>query len=183
MTLAGLTGVDREMFALMWSPTVAAVSVVLDHAEDESAVRLALDGLQCAARLAQYHRLDQVPPCSLDGRRALLSESLPSLRACSSPLPCRDHIIVLHWVRHSKLLLLHCHLASHTVADEELAFGFSRNWLLQHMIMNPVGHLRTVKVAGLPVWQVAALSHNLAMMQCQDVLYMHRHPRAGMLRR
>ena len=31
---AGTPAVDREMFALMWSPTVAAVSVVLDHAEE-----------------------------------------------------------------------------------------------------------------------------------------------------
>ena len=52
------------MFALMWSPTVAAVSVVLDHAEDVAVVKLALDGLLCAARLASHHRLDQVPfPC------------------------------------------------------------------------------------------------------------------------
>ena len=58
--MAGTPAVDREMFALMWSPTVAAVSVVLDHAEDVPVVRLALDGLLCAARLASYHRLDQV---------------------------------------------------------------------------------------------------------------------------
>ena len=45
----------------MWSPTVAAVSVVLDHTEDLGVVRLALDGLLCAAHLASYHRLDQVP--------------------------------------------------------------------------------------------------------------------------
>lgn len=57
---AGTPAVDREMFALMWSPTVAAVSVVLDHAEDPAFVRLALDGLLCAARLASHHRLDQV---------------------------------------------------------------------------------------------------------------------------
>lgn len=60
---AGTPAVDRDMFALMWSPTVAAVSVVLDHAEDMGVVRLALDGLQCAARLASYHRLDQVRAC------------------------------------------------------------------------------------------------------------------------
>ena len=36
---AGTPAVDREMFALMWSPTVAAVSVVLDHAEEVMALQ------------------------------------------------------------------------------------------------------------------------------------------------
>ena len=66
------------MFALMWSPTVAAVSVVLDHAEDLIVIRMALDGLLCAARLAQYHRLDQVG--ALDPRcqwATALSSMLP----------------------------------------------------------------------------------------------------------
>ena len=36
---AGTPAVDREMFALMWSPTVAAVSVVLDHAEEVRLLR------------------------------------------------------------------------------------------------------------------------------------------------
>ncbi len=33
---AGSAHLDRDMFSLIWGPTVAAVSIVLDHAEDES---------------------------------------------------------------------------------------------------------------------------------------------------
>ena len=48
------------MFSLMWGPTVAAVSVVLDHAEDMPTVRQALDGLLQAAKLGAYHHVDEV---------------------------------------------------------------------------------------------------------------------------
>ncbi len=48
------------MFSLMWGPTVAAVSVVLDHAEDLATVRQALDGLLQAAKLGAYHHVDEV---------------------------------------------------------------------------------------------------------------------------
>ena len=51
---------DRDMFSLMWGPTVAAVSVVLDHAEDMPTVRQALDGLLQAAKLGAYHHVDEV---------------------------------------------------------------------------------------------------------------------------
>ena len=51
---------DRDMFSLMWGPTVAAVSVVLDHAEDMATVRQALDGLLQAAKLGAYHHVDEV---------------------------------------------------------------------------------------------------------------------------
>ena len=51
---------DRQMFGLMWGPTVAAVSVVLDHAEDSSIVRHALDGLLLAAKIAAFHHVDEV---------------------------------------------------------------------------------------------------------------------------
>ena len=44
----------------MWGPTVAAVSVVLDHAEDLGTVRQALDGLLQAAKLGAYHHVDEV---------------------------------------------------------------------------------------------------------------------------
>ena len=47
------------MFSLMWGPTVAAVSVVLDHADDMSTVRQALDGLLQAAKLGAYHHVDE----------------------------------------------------------------------------------------------------------------------------
>eukprot|EP00884_Botryococcus_braunii_P022699 jgi/Botrbrau1/9112/Bobra.0305s0016.2 len=52
--------VDREMFSLMWGPTVAAVSVVLDHAEDLGVVRQALDGLLLSAKIASFHHVDEV---------------------------------------------------------------------------------------------------------------------------
>lgn len=57
---AGSAHLDRDMFSLMWGPTVAAVSVVLDHAEDMPTVRQALDGLLQAAKLGAYHHVDEV---------------------------------------------------------------------------------------------------------------------------
>lgn len=51
---------DRELFSLMWGPTVAAVSVVLDHAEDLGVVRQALDGLLLSAKIAAFHHVDEV---------------------------------------------------------------------------------------------------------------------------
>lgn len=48
------------MFSLIWGPTVAAVSVVLDHADDMPTVRQALDGLLQAAKLGAYHHVDEV---------------------------------------------------------------------------------------------------------------------------
>ena len=56
---AGSAHLDRDMFSLMWGPTVAAVSVVLDHADDMSTVRQALDGLLQAAKLGAYHHVDE----------------------------------------------------------------------------------------------------------------------------
>ena len=50
------------MFRLMWGPTVAAVSVVLDHAEDLGVVRQALDGLLLSAKIAAFHHVDEVGP-------------------------------------------------------------------------------------------------------------------------
>lgn len=57
---SGSAHLDRDMFSLMWGPTVAAVSVVLDHAEDMATVRQALDGLLQAAKLGAYHHVDEV---------------------------------------------------------------------------------------------------------------------------
>jgi hypothetical protein len=48
------------MFTLLWGPTVAAVSVILDHAEDAAIVRQALDGLLLCARIASCHHVDEV---------------------------------------------------------------------------------------------------------------------------
>ncbi len=58
--VAGSAHLDRDMFSLMWGPTVAAVSIVLDHAEDMSTVRQALEGLLQAAKLGAYHHVDEV---------------------------------------------------------------------------------------------------------------------------
>ena len=48
------------MFGLLWGPTVAAVSVVLDHAEDAEVVATALDGLLLCGRIASAHGVDEV---------------------------------------------------------------------------------------------------------------------------
>ena len=48
------------MFMLLWGPTIAAVSVILDHAEDTLVVRQALDSILLCARIASYHCLDEV---------------------------------------------------------------------------------------------------------------------------
>ncbi|KAL4436787.1 hypothetical protein ABPG75_003926 [Micractinium tetrahymenae] len=51
---------ERDMFGLVWGPTLAAVSVVLDNASDGGAVRRALDCLLLAARMAAFHQVDEV---------------------------------------------------------------------------------------------------------------------------
>ena len=57
---AGTPRLDRQMFILMWGPTVAAVSVVLDHAEEPAVLRRALDGFLLTAKIAAFHRIDDV---------------------------------------------------------------------------------------------------------------------------
>jgi hypothetical protein len=74
---AGTPRVDREMFSLMWGPTVAAVSVVLDHAEDVIVVRQALETLQLAAKIAAFHHVDEV-----------CFSVLPSLNRYSTEVGC-----------------------------------------------------------------------------------------------
>ncbi|KAI3425868.1 hypothetical protein D9Q98_007841 [Chlorella vulgaris] len=51
---------ERDMFGLIWGPTLAAVSVVLDNASDPAVVARALECLQLAARMAAYHQVDEV---------------------------------------------------------------------------------------------------------------------------
>ena len=48
------------MFVLLWGPTVAAVSVVLDHDDAGAIVSTALGGLLHAARIAAFHHVDEV---------------------------------------------------------------------------------------------------------------------------
>lgn len=51
------------MFSLVWGPTLAAVSVVLDHSHDPLVIRQALEGLKLVAKMAAFHQLDQVSVC------------------------------------------------------------------------------------------------------------------------
>jgi brefeldin A-resistance guanine nucleotide exchange factor 1 len=53
-------GIERDMFALIWGPTLAAVSVILDGSSDPGISRRAMDGLLVAARLATHHGLPDV---------------------------------------------------------------------------------------------------------------------------
>ena len=59
-TPAGSAQLERDMFVLLWGPTVAAVSVVLDHADAGAIVSTALGGLLHAARIAAFHHVDEV---------------------------------------------------------------------------------------------------------------------------
>jgi len=43
---------DYDMFALIWGPTIASISVVFDQAEDESIVQYTIDGFLSVAHLA-----------------------------------------------------------------------------------------------------------------------------------
>ncbi|XP_021762168.1 ARF guanine-nucleotide exchange factor GNOM-like [Chenopodium quinoa] len=51
---------DDDMFAIVAGPTVAAISVVFDHAEDEDVYQLCTDGFLAAAKIAAYLHLDSV---------------------------------------------------------------------------------------------------------------------------
>eukprot|EP00898_Chlorokybus_atmophyticus_P000253 jgi/Chlat1/1228/Chrsp115S01684 len=51
---------DRDMFVIMWGPSVAAISVVFDHTEDEDVLRECLDGFISIAKVAAHHRLEDV---------------------------------------------------------------------------------------------------------------------------
>ena len=50
------------MFAMMWGPTLAALAVVLDHADNPLIVSTALTGLMHAARIAAYHHINEARP-------------------------------------------------------------------------------------------------------------------------
>lgn len=76
---AETAGLDRDMFSLIWGPTLAAVSVVLDHSSDPLVVRQALEGLKLVAKMAAYHQVDQV-------RRVELCNGVKRCRTWYSPL-------------------------------------------------------------------------------------------------
>ncbi|KAH9604815.1 hypothetical protein KSS87_008652 [Heliosperma pusillum] len=51
---------DREMYGIIAGPTVAAISVVFDHAEDEAVYQLCIDGYLAAAKIAASFHLESV---------------------------------------------------------------------------------------------------------------------------
>lgn len=95
------------MFSLMWGPTVAAVSVVLDHADDLSTVQQALDGLLQAAKLGTYHHVDEVslfyPVCLSQKANTCCSSHGPKITLLQAlftfllPLPMCRHRYKLCW--------------------------------------------------------------------------------------
>lgn len=54
------TALDRDMFTLVWGPSVAAISVILDQVEDSTTVSTTLTGLKLAAKIAFFYGVDEV---------------------------------------------------------------------------------------------------------------------------
>ncbi|XP_076889708.1 ARF guanine-nucleotide exchange factor GNOM-like [Bidens hawaiensis] len=51
---------DRDMFAIMSGPTIAAISVVFDHAEVEDVFQTCIDGFLAVAKISACHHLEDV---------------------------------------------------------------------------------------------------------------------------
>ncbi|MCO5593303.1 hypothetical protein L7F22_047311 [Adiantum nelumboides] len=51
---------DRDMFAIISGPTIAAISVVFDHAEDEDVLRMCVEGFLAVAKISSSHHLEDV---------------------------------------------------------------------------------------------------------------------------
>ncbi|RDX67027.1 ARF guanine-nucleotide exchange factor GNOM, partial [Mucuna pruriens] len=51
---------DHDMFAIMSGPTIAAISVVFDHAEDEEVYQTCMDGFLAVAKISACHHLEDV---------------------------------------------------------------------------------------------------------------------------
>lgn len=51
---------DMDMFAKLWNPAIAAISVVFDYAEDEVLLERALNGYLCVAQIAATYKMTQV---------------------------------------------------------------------------------------------------------------------------
>ena len=79
---AGGELIDREMFELVWGPTLAAVSVLLDNASDGGAVRRALDCLLLAAKLAAYHQVRSGGGSGAPGGQCMRAAPGAGLPAC-----------------------------------------------------------------------------------------------------
>ncbi|GMN41449.1 hypothetical protein TIFTF001_010659 [Ficus carica] len=51
---------DQDMFAIMSGPTIAAISVVFDHAEHEEVYQTCIDGFLAVAKISACHHLEDV---------------------------------------------------------------------------------------------------------------------------
>uniref|UniRef100_A0A7N0TSC5 SEC7 domain-containing protein n=1 Tax=Kalanchoe fedtschenkoi TaxID=63787 RepID=A0A7N0TSC5_KALFE len=51
---------DHDMFAIMSGPTIAAISVVFDHAENEDVFQTCIDGFLAIAKISACHHLEDV---------------------------------------------------------------------------------------------------------------------------
>ncbi|KAM2069880.1 hypothetical protein ACFX16_001345 [Malus domestica] len=51
---------DHDMFAIMSGPTIAAISVVFDHAEHEEIYQTCIDGFLAVAKISACHHLEDV---------------------------------------------------------------------------------------------------------------------------
>ncbi|XP_039130653.1 ARF guanine-nucleotide exchange factor GNOM [Dioscorea cayenensis subsp. rotundata] len=51
---------DHDMFAIMSGPTIAAISVVFDYAEQEEVFLTCVDGFLAVAKISAYHHLEDV---------------------------------------------------------------------------------------------------------------------------
>ncbi|KAF6137057.1 hypothetical protein GIB67_030821 [Kingdonia uniflora] len=51
---------DHDMFAIMSGPTIAAISVVFDHAEQEDVFQTCVDGFLAIAKISACHHLEDV---------------------------------------------------------------------------------------------------------------------------
>ncbi|KAG2268208.1 hypothetical protein Bca52824_062763 [Brassica carinata] len=51
---------DHDMFAIMSGPTIAAISVVFDHAEHEDVYQTCIDGFLAIAKISACHHLEDV---------------------------------------------------------------------------------------------------------------------------
>ncbi|KAL5994325.1 hypothetical protein ACLOJK_024374 [Asimina triloba] len=60
ITCDSVAYLDRDMFAIMSGPTIAAISVVFDHAEHESVFHTCVDGFLAVAKISACHHLEDV---------------------------------------------------------------------------------------------------------------------------
>ncbi|KAL8143627.1 hypothetical protein V2J09_016659 [Rumex salicifolius] len=51
---------DQDMFAIVAGPTIAAISVVFDHTEDDNVYQTCIDGFLAVAKIAAFYHIDSV---------------------------------------------------------------------------------------------------------------------------